>query len=458
MQADYALPAAAAAPGQAGKTKERDDNGFFSLLNAMKNGMAAREAAKTQEASEDAESGLPEAGAALLMMLLALQAQAPEEGLEAAKAVGGATGIPAAEQEAAEAVPAALVEVLAGMEGNAKKDTEETGAGSNGLIEIPQQTPQKPDARVQHAGDAEALAPKGAPAPVEAAPKEAAAIAPETVIEQITASTGEQGPPKGTPAATEDGGTPVPKADVKAEPAEKAQPGSGTPAKDGAAADAAQETGGRAPAKDANIQAAPAKDAGDRPDAGRTNDGGRQAPAETPHPVRKETAVQPLAGQNTEAEGVQPGASFFESGKAAAKAGILEQVAGKAAAGIKQGKYQMSIQLRPEHLGKVSVKVTMDAEGMVVRIHAQNETAKSAISGEVAQLEQALKDRGITVVRMEVQESLQDGAGQPGHPNDPRRDRREYTPQDDGDAGTAGRETFIALQEYIYGNTVEFRA
>ncbi|NLT17647.1 MAG: hypothetical protein GXY11_08520 [Clostridiales bacterium] len=440
MQADYALPAAAAAPGQAGKTKERDDNGFFSLLNAVTNGMAAREAAKTPKASEDAESGLPEAGAALLMMLLALQAQAPEEGYEAAKAGGGATGIPAAEQEAAEAVPAALVEVLAGMEGTAKKETEETGAGSNGLIEIPQQTPQKPDARVQHAGDAQAPAPKGASAPVEAAPKEAAANAPETVIEQITASAGEQGPPKGTPAATEDGGTPVPKADVKAEPAEKAQPGNG------------------APAKDANIQAAPAKDAGERPDAGRTSDGGRQAPAETPHPVRKETAVQPLAGQDTEAEGVQPGASFFESGKAAAKAGILEQVAGKAAAGIKQGKYQMSIQLRPEHLGKVSVKVTMDAEGMVVKIHAENETAKSAISGEVAQLEQALKDRGITVVRMEVQESLQDGAGQPGHPNDPRQNRREYTPQDDGDAGTACRETLIALQEYIYGNTVEFRA
>jgi len=95
---------------------------------------------------------------------------------------------------------------------------------------------------------------------------------------------------------------------------------------------------------------------------------------------------------------------------------------------------------------------------MVVKIHAENETAKSAISGEVAQLEQALKDRGITVVRMEVQESLQDGAGQPGHPNDPRQNRREYTPQDDGDAGTACRETLIALQEYIYGNTVEFRA
>lgn len=436
MQADYALPAAAAAPGQAGKTKERDDNGFFSLLNAMKNGMAAREAAKTQEASEDAESGLPEAGAALLMMLLALQtqAQAPEEGLQAAKAGGGATGIPPAEQEAAEAVPAALVEVLAGMEGTAKTYTDEAGAGSDGLTGAPQHTPQEPDARVQHGGDAQASAPKGAPATEEAAPKEAVSNAPETVIEQPGAATataaGEQSPLDGTPAATKDGGMPAPKAAVKAQSDDKAQPGNG----------------------------APAKDAGERPDAGKTNEGGRQAPAETPHPVHKEAAVQPLAGQNTGAEGVQPGASLFESGRAAAKAGILEQVAGKAAAGIKQGKYQMSIQLHPEHLGKVSVKVTMDAEGMVVRIRAENETAKSAISSEVAQLEQALKDRGITVVRMEVQESLQDDAGQPGHPNDPRQNRREYTPKDDGDAGTAGRETLIALQEYIYGNTVEFRA
>jgi flagellar hook-length control protein FliK len=178
-------------------------------------------------------------------------------------------------------------------------------------------------------------------------------------------------------------------------------------------------------------------------------------------PVKPQTAGQPVPAvfQTTglqETDQTQP-----VSETAGTQADIFSQLVDKAAAGIQEGKYRMSIQLRPEHLGKVTIQMVMDADGLVVRIHTQNDAVESAISNQIAQLEQALKDKGIAVVRMEVtQNNHQDGNGQSGNPHDSKRQRhRGYTDQGDVDGiDAAGREMFMTLQPYLFNNSVEFRA
>ena len=482
MQADVArIPAPSTAPGQTGKAKEPDGGGFFSLLNAIANDGAAEGNAETAKASRDDESGALQAGMALLAVLQAMQpqAQSTEEGLQAAGPDGAATagtGLLTTAQEAAQTIPADLLKALAGIEGTAAADAGETAAGLDDLIEALRQALEEAPAQAQPAADASASAKASAIAPEK--PGSDALADPKTLIERLASAAKEDGNTVAQPAAkltdaaaaaSRDVGTAATQAaaNVQQESGKAAAP-------DGAAVNAAQEsvpdTGviqsaqqgtadakqGIADAKQGTETQMPAQAADTGRDAGGTDTGGRETAAKTVQPVPAEAYVQTTIKQDAGA--VQADAPVRAGSETTATAGdILAQLVEKATAGIKDGKYQMSLQLRPEHLGKVSVNVTMEAEGMVVKIHAQKEAAESAISSQVAQLEQALKDRGITVVRMEVQEHLQDGAGQPGSQNDPRRNRREYSTQGDGDA-EAGLETFTALQEYIYGNTVEFQA
>lgn len=181
---------------------------------------------------------------------------------------------------------------------------------------------------------------------------------------------------------------------------------------------------------------------------------------ESVRPIIQHTAIQssPSAFQGAVIQQTADTQTLSET--AGTPGDIFTQLVEKAAAGIQEGKYRMSIQLRPEHLGKVNIKMVMDADGLVVKIHAHNDAVESAISGQLAQLEQTLRDRGVTVVRMEVgQQSLQDNARQSGNPQEGKRQRQGgYYDAGDGDFVDTAGEMFMTLQPYLFNNSVEFHA
>lgn len=69
----------------------------------------------------------------------------------------------------------------------------------------------------------------------------------------------------------------------------------------------------------------------------------------------------------------------------------------------KPGQTTMELQLYPEHLGKVNLTISSNAEGAVsARFVVQNETAKEALEGQMITLKDSLAQQGIKVESIEV--------------------------------------------------------
>lgn len=67
-----------------------------------------------------------------------------------------------------------------------------------------------------------------------------------------------------------------------------------------------------------------------------------------------------------------------------------------------EGKQEFMVQLKPEFLGKLSVKLIMDSDGVRAQIKAAELSSKSLIENGLPALEEALKERGIDVKQIEV--------------------------------------------------------
>jgi len=62
----------------------------------------------------------------------------------------------------------------------------------------------------------------------------------------------------------------------------------------------------------------------------------------------------------------------------------------------------MSIQLKPEFLGKVALEIAMDATGLHVKINAEDSGIRTMINGQINTLIESLENKGIEVVEVEV--------------------------------------------------------
>ena len=67
-----------------------------------------------------------------------------------------------------------------------------------------------------------------------------------------------------------------------------------------------------------------------------------------------------------------------------------------------ESKQTVSIQLKPEFLGKVALEIAMDAAGLHVKINAANNDVRIAINSQVSALVESLEHKGIEVVEVEV--------------------------------------------------------
>lgn len=66
------------------------------------------------------------------------------------------------------------------------------------------------------------------------------------------------------------------------------------------------------------------------------------------------------------------------------------------------GNKQVKIHLEPEHLGKLSISLSMGREGLRAKIDTENPQTQAVLSSEVAKLLQKLGESGVKVERMDI--------------------------------------------------------
>jgi len=96
----------------------------------------------------------------------------------------------------------------------------------------------------------------------------------------------------------------------------------------------------------------------------------------------------------------------------------------------------MTIQLKPEFLGKVALEIAMDATGLHVRIDAANSDVRTMINGQINALIESLQNKGIEVADVEVaytgvnNGTFKDPRENQAQPDQQRRSYRKTDPAD----------------------------
>ncbi|MCM3175294.1 MULTISPECIES: flagellar hook-length control protein FliK [unclassified Paenibacillus] len=111
----------------------------------------------------------------------------------------------------------------------------------------------------------------------------------------------------------------------------------------------------------------------------------------------------------------------------------------------KNGFSEATISLRPEHLGKLDVQITLQNGQLVARFMTEHTMARDMLEQQMMQLRSSLQAQGIQVERLEVTQNsslgsqmYQDGGRQPGSNSQQQRRSREREEQSDDAITTAG--------------------
>ncbi|WP_440118831.1 flagellar hook-length control protein FliK [Paenibacillus sp. QZ-Y1] len=129
-----------------------------------------------------------------------------------------------------------------------------------------------------------------------------------------------------------------------------------------------------------------------------------------------------------------------------------------------KGFSEATISLRPEHLGKLDVQITLQNGQLVARFMTEHSMAKDMLEQQMVQLRTALQAQGIQVERLEVTQNsslgsqmYQDGGRQPGSNSQQQRRSREREEQSDDAVTTASLQEELRnwRSEHEEGNGVQ---
>lgn len=152
-----------------------------------------------------------------------------------------------------------------------------------------------------------------------------------------------------------------------------------------------------------------------------------------------------------------------EARPAAQDPAVLAQIARKMSATSRMSGDEISIQLTPEHLGKVRVSLERKDDGMSARIAVENDAVRKQVESNLASLKDALRDQGVQLQGLEV--SVDQRHSSLFNPDGSNADSffRRQGRGEGGDSGSASPETapFESLPESDTGrrwgyNTMEF--
>ncbi len=102
--------------------------------------------------------------------------------------------------------------------------------------------------------------------------------------------------------------------------------------------------------------------------------------------AKAEAALDEIKGENVQIEARE----------------IIEQIVNRAEISLKEGKSEIKLQLMPENLGSVFVKISMEKGSMSAKVYAENLQVKELIDNNLNQLRINLGEKGINVSSLEV--------------------------------------------------------
>lgn len=105
----------------------------------------------------------------------------------------------------------------------------------------------------------------------------------------------------------------------------------------------------------------------------------------------------------------QPAAAPQEAARIAVKTSgipvresMFSEIVSRVQAAAQEGKSELFVQLKPEHLGGLSISLSMGEDGLIAKMATGQQAVHNMLSGELAGLQEALRENGIDVAHMEV--------------------------------------------------------
>jgi flagellar hook-length control protein FliK len=93
----------------------------------------------------------------------------------------------------------------------------------------------------------------------------------------------------------------------------------------------------------------------------------------------------------------------------------IAKIVDKVSSTLLEGKQEFDVKLKPEFLGKLSIKLTIDDSGIKAHIKAADLSVKSLIADQLPTLTESLKEKGVNMTNIEVvydNPTLNNGQGQ----------------------------------------------
>lgn len=112
--------------------------------------------------------------------------------------------------------------------------------------------------------------------------------------------------------------------------------------------------------------------------------------------VRQESRVEGIDSKFQEAAASQQPVSAGDMAENVSR--LVQSIQANAV----DGKQEFMVQLKPEFLGRLSIKLVMDHDGIRAQIKASDMTSKNLIQNGLPALEETLKERGIDVKQIEI--------------------------------------------------------
>lgn len=94
--------------------------------------------------------------------------------------------------------------------------------------------------------------------------------------------------------------------------------------------------------------------------------------------------------------------AVMEAGESSSPENVMEQIVAKASLLSKDGLHEMKIQLKPEYLGELSMKVALENGTLTAKFFVQNHQVREAIESQMIQLRHHFDEQGLKVQNVEV--------------------------------------------------------
>lgn len=145
---------------------------------------------------------------------------------------------------------------------------------------------------------------------------------------------------------------------------------------------------------------------------------GRPAAKAAPHTIQEapvegdltEQPAEPVPVQHLMMDGPQTAERAQQTMEAPEEVPVTPQdtaenvtrIVDRMTARLEDGKQEFDVQLKPEFLGKLSIKVVMEDGGIKAQIKAADLTARAMITEQLPSLTEMLKDKGVNMTQIEV--------------------------------------------------------